>query len=856
MSAIDTAAEPTVPTVPDSSAEAVSAANATTSQTTRANVPDPSITSSASPAKTNRPDISPMHSGAQRKSPLNRPTPRFISHPRVSPEPRPRRRSTSFVDTRTLLAAGEPKSANDPYAHETQREFVKRRQAARAEHERQIREAKAREEEAARYAAAAAAEEARLKRYLPPPTPAKTLTSVSRARPVTSNTATRGPIFFLQPSQTMPITASIDPASRGTASKAPVAQTAAKSNADTENQNPRKRSRGFGLDEDDLAVHEEDFTPEEWQALKAQVEKAEEDAAKAAQESLPPSKKRRVDQSSKQKKRTQQSVRRQSTGTPRQTEPPNRTPGFVPNKRRTLAQPDLSPIDSSRLLTDPESPSNSQSPQAVMQPVSPNRIKSRRETTTSSRGSSKKGMTINGVFISERQIPNCDPETQKEWRRTMDMLAKLPRFHTTAAERAAKRNKPSPILACFRSLEEKRKKAEEAEAEARAEAAKKEAAKKQAVKQRPRELAAVNKSWQARSGASGVPTSRAPESPETSRFSETSQLFEETYLGSSSPAASPTLPTPRCPLIKRKREPEAPDLDADPSSLPRVKRVKRNRGFEAPDPFATSSSPSSASPASSSASPASLPPRSPYDAASYFASLRPQRHSPQEVSSMTTIANASNPQTAADEDPETGDETNDLQDASPLSRARNRAEQFKPKTPSRLRESARIPNSNASTPSALGFSSPSFLGVSINTTPLRSDAMSIDGSSFVANPDATPVGNQAFTTESDSTNTRREDVVPLQQPASSTAVAANTTESAVHIIAEDVAWLNETLPNGNFNEIQWPPRRSLVGVLDIDPETVAIVEQNGQEKGPDLAKYFETMFEAHRAAADEFVLAL
>jgi hypothetical protein len=650
----------------------------------------------------------------------------------------------------------------------------------------------------------------------------------------------------------MPITAAIDPASHGRASEAPVAQTAAKSIADTENQNPRKRSRGFGLDEDDLAVHEEDFTPEEWEALKAQVEKAEEDAAKAAQESLPPTKKRRVDQSSKQKKRTHQSVRRQSTGTPRQIEPPNRTPGFVPNKRGTLAQPDLSPIDSSRLLTDPESPSNSQSPQAATQPASPNRSKSHRETTTSSRGSSKKGMIINGVFISERQIPNCDLETQKECRRRLEVLAKLPRWSTTAAERAAKRNKPSPIFACFQSLAEKqqelkRKKAKEAEARA-------EEAKKAAVKQRERELAAVNKSRQARCCASGVPTSRAPESSETSRFSETSRLFEDTYLGSSSPAASPTLPTPRRPLIKRKREseasdPEAASLSEDPSSLPRVKRVKRSRGFEAPDPFASFSP-------TSSASPASLPPRSPYDPASYFASLQPQWHSPQEVSSMTTIANVSNSQTAADEDPETGDETNDLQDPSPLSRARNRAEQFKPKTPSRLRESARIPNSNASTPSALGFSSPSFLGVSINNTPLRSDPMSIDGSSFVANPDATPVGNQVFTTESDSTNTRRDDVVPLQQPASSTAVVANTTESAVHIFSEDVAWLKETLPNGNFNELQWPPRRGLVEVLDIDPETVAIVEQNGQEKGADLAKYFETMFEAHRAAPDEFVLAL
>lgn len=828
------------PTVPDSSAEAVSAANATTSPTAPAVVTDPSIAFGASPAKSNRPGFPPVDSGAQRKSPLNRTPPLFIPHSRIPPQPRPRRRSASFVDSRDLLGVGAPRSANDPYAYETQREFVKRRQTARAERDRQIREAKAREEAEARYAAAAAAEEARRKQSLPSPTPAKTLTNVSSAPRVTSNTATRGPIFFFErPSQTTPITASIDPASRGRASGAAAVQAVARSNADTDNQNPRKRSRGFGLDEDDLAVHEEDFTPEEWEALKAQVEKAEEDAAKAAQQSAPPTKKRRVDKSSKQKKRTPQTARRPSTGTPRQTQPPNCTPGYVRNKRGTLAEPDLSPIDSSRLLTDPESPSNSQTPQASTKPASPNRSKSGRGTTTSSRGSSTKGMLIDGVFISERQLPNYDLATQKEWKRRFDVLAKLPRFPTTSAERAAKRNNPSPYLAYLRSFtkrEEEIKRQKAREAEARAEAAKKEAAKR-----KERELAAINKRWEARRRASGYPPSRTPQRSNTSR------KFEDTFLRASSPVASPALPTPRHPLIKRKREPETAS-----SSEAAARPVERRRGFEAPDPFAPSSSTSSTSPASTSASPASLPPRSPYDAASYFASLQPQRHSPQEGSSMTTIANSSNPQTAEDENPEIGDETNDLQDPSPLSRARNMAEQFKPKTPSRLRESTRIPNSNTSTPSALGFSSPSFLGVSINNTPLRSDPMSIDGSSFVANPDATPAGTPAFTTQSVSTDTRREDVVPLQPQASSPAVVANTTESAEQSLADDVAWLKETLPNGNFDELQWPPPRSLIEDLNIHPEAVEIVEQNWEEKGPELVKYFADLFAAFNADPDNF----
>jgi hypothetical protein len=96
--------------------------------------------------------------------------------------------------------------------------------------------------------------------------------------------------------------------------------------------------------------------------------------------------------------------------------------------------------------------------------------------------------------------------------------------------------------------------------------------------------------------------------------------------------------------------------------------------------------------------------------------------------------------------------------------------------------------------------------------------------------------------------------------ASSTAAALNTTESAVNeavpSLADDVAWLSEILPNGNFDELQWPPRRRLAEVLNICPEAEAIVEQSWPEKGADLVKYFENMFEAYKAAPDEFVVAL
>jgi microcystin degradation protein MlrC len=63
-------------------------------------------------------------------------------------------------------------------------------------------------------------------------------------------------------------------------------------------------------------------------------------------------------------------------------------------------------------------------------------------------------------------------------------------------------------------------------------------------------------------------------------------------------------------------------------------------------------------------------------------------------------------------------------------------------------------------------------------------------------------------------------------------------------MAEDVAWLLHTIPNGDFDELPWPARRSLAEVLNVDSEAVAVAERYWQEKGADLVNYFEALFEA------------
>lgn len=788
MLAVAAASEQAVSVAPTSPAEPVLVSPVTNVDIPPTAVSRPFVPPTATFEPTKTPAFSPVGKD-QGMSPRVRGLPPSPPPRPGFPPPRPRRRTTSFVDTRTILAADDPTFDPD---HETQREFVKRRHAARAAVLRKQAEERNREIMAAKRAAAqeaAAAEKAaRLKLYAPSTPPKETS---PRGSPIAANTGNRltSSIQGLIP---MASQFQISPASRGKASQEAPIQTAAKSNVDSEKTNPRKRSRGFGLDEDDLAVHEEDFTPEEWEVLKAQVEKAEEDAAKAAQESAPPTKKRRVDQYPKQQKRTQRSVRRQAT-TPRPNQPPSRTTGFVPNRRGTFAPPDLSPIDSSQLLTDPESPSVSQTPPASTQPLETdevprstpkNRSKSRRRSPSLAQAA-QKGTMINGVYFPKHPLSSSDLSAEEVAER-FPHRAFLPKSAATYYIRRERRWNPGRLFTIAKLFQPQ-------EAEEVSKPPKTPNTPKKRVRWADLESpysSGISQHWYAQRYDS-APTTPVSIMRRVREPSQTSRTFEDTSLA----VSSPKLPTMPRPAIKRKRDAaSASDLSSSPT-----RPVKRSRGYQAPDPYGSSSSPSSKSPQ-----------KSPYDAAIYSSSPQPQRHLPQDGE---TCADIKYPHAATTEDFAVEND-----DPSPLSRARNKAELFKPKTPSRLRESTRIPSSNTSTPSALGYSSPSFLGALLDNSPYRSDPMSIDGSSYLPHPDATPAGTQAAITETVNTPTRTP--------------------------AEDVAWLLQASPDGNFAALPWPGRPSLVEVLNLDSDAVPIAEQYWQEKGTDSVRFHEALFEA------------
>ncbi|KAF3387061.1 hypothetical protein F1880_000246 [Penicillium rolfsii] len=693
----------------------------------------------------------------------------------VLPLPHPRRRTMSFVDTRTILAAGDP--TFDP-GDETQHEFVKRRQAARAAalrkkaEERRRAEAEEREILAAERAAAQEAVHSKLSASSH--TPKETSASVSGS-PSASNTVDRGSSVL---SRLFPMASNsqIAPASHESASVEAPVQPAAKSNVDAEKSHSRKRSRGFGLDEDDLAVHEEDFTPEEWEVLKAQVEKAEEEAAKAAQESAPPTKKRRVDQSPKQQKRTQR-IRRQTT-TPRQSQPPSRTAGFIPNRRGTFAPPDLSPIDSSGLLTDPDSPSVSQTSPASTQPMDTNEVpkstpKARSDPSrgtpvqTQASRSSQKGMIINGVFVPNYQRRHSISSAQEVSLRSPSLIF-IPKSAATYYLRRERRRNPPRLFHFLMSLQSQKPEEDPQ------------------IPQTPK--TPLKRHWHDQRYDFDAPTTPTSILRRSREPTQTLQTTEDTSLAALSPRSSPRLPTPPRPATKRKRDGSSGAQDL--SSLPQ-RPVKRSRGYQAPDPFGSTSSPSSTVPSSASLGP-SVPP---FEANADHSCLDLVTTEGSDV---------------------------DSDDPSPLSRARNKAELFKPKTPSRLRESTRIPSSNMSTPSAIGLSSPSFLGASLNSSPYRSDPMSIDGSSYLLDVETPPIDAPVTTTEA-----RLSDARP---------------NIAVNSMAQDVAWLLETLPNGNFADLQWPARRSLVEVLGMKPEAQAIADKCWEENGSEAVRYFEALF--------------
>lgn len=129
------------------------------------------------------------------------------------------------------------------------------------------------------------------------------------------------------------------------------------------------------------------------------------------------------------------------------------------------------------------------------------------------------------------------------------------------------------------------------------------------------------------------------------------------------------------------------------------------------------------------------------------------------------------------------------QTPSPVRRVRSKAEQFKPKTPSRLRESHHLSSS-------LSSGTPSQLGGAAGTPLLFSDPMSVD----------TSLG---------------------------------------HVVtADDVDWLHELCPGGDLQQLPWPERVGLGEALGFAPSAVALVSQNwDEEKAQGASGAWKRVFE-------------
>jgi hypothetical protein len=153
----------------------------------------------------------------------------------------------------------------------------------------------------------------------------------------------------------------------------------------------------------------------------------------------------------------------------------------------------------------------------------------------------------------------------------------------------------------------------------------------------------------------------------------------------------------------------------------------------------------------------------------------------------------------------------DADGPSPLTRARNKAEQFKPKTPSRLREAHPFSSSIASAATA----SPSFLGVATGT-PLNFGAT-------LQTPSNLGALNSSHAFYSD----------PM---------SIDSIEPATP--ADDANWLRETCPTGEIAKLCWPEPASLAETLGIDPAIAEFVNQHvNPEKDAEAVAAWQTMFE-------------
>lgn len=154
-------------------------------------------------------------------------------------------------------------------------------------------------------------------------------------------------------------------------------------------------------------------------------------------------------------------------------------------------------------------------------------------------------------------------------------------------------------------------------------------------------------------------------------------------------------------------------------------------------------------------------------------------------------------------------------DPSPLTRVRNKAQQFKPKTPSRLREASRF-STGSLTSSPLNNESTLPAAKPVTT----SDAMSLDGSSYL---------RSAKTGDDQSTDPGKLD---------SEEIDPEDPEDLEDLEDIDFKWLDKICPSGDFNHLAWPPLT--VKEIGIIPKSILMDDAKTGEAVNQWQKLFES----------------
>ncbi|KAJ5692916.1 hypothetical protein N7462_002339 [Penicillium macrosclerotiorum] len=498
---------------------------------------------------------------------------------------------------------------------------------------------------------------------------------------------------------------------------------------------PKKQNRGYGLTDEECIFDSDDFAPGVWEQMLEEGRRLkraydEQDATESTtgEVELPPTKKQRVDDNKKQRR----SNRWKAPVNPIDRVPPALRPEFVPNSRQTLQAPDLSPLESSRLMTDPAAIDSDEVSEMNQDPATQN-----------------PPLQASGVPTSQSpSSQNSATQTQKPARHRDGMYMNGSTFVPKRFLSFMRSENPNAIFT---------------------------------TQPHPHYSAPVPATTSDAANASHVD------------MRQSSGFVPNVHGTFQTPYSSDSLDSTNSGDI---------DMQQDVKFAPSVH-----------DAFQTSSS---------------------FSPLSSHSSIHPREKPIREISTEETrylavqlehansnifqvIDSPPTPAAAVDADDDT------IQDPSPLTRARNKAEQFKPKTPSRLRENTRFStNSNSSTPS----------GVASGTSPYISDGMSIDGTSFIKSQ-ATSLAKPQPTTLFTETTT------PPMSPAANQITDQISNESSDDEY-DDVS-IDQTT-----NEVQWPKKHGLIETLDIKPLPAGLKAKATVD--------WDAIFEAYKASEDDFDL--